>query len=597
MPDHKATRPDYLDLAGEYDPGSAEFAELRELLLGDERRKLDELQRRLDQPSRGAEELAEQLPEAIALRSGRDQKLARALAPTMETAISESVRRNPREIATAIFPVLGPAIRKALAEAMSSLVNSINRAVEHAFSLRGLAWRLEAWRTGTPYAQIVLRHALVYRVEQVFLIHAETGLLLAHAAPPDLKVTDADLISGMLTAIQDFVSDSFRTQEAGGGRLRTFSVGELTVVVESGPQAILAAVVRGVPPDTLLPRLQDTLETVHLQFAAGFAHFTGNTAPFGAAVPLLESCLETVLSHERPRATRSRMVWLRWAIPLVLLAGFLGWRVVRAQRRFSAAVARLESQPGIQLVAARRGGGKWHFRGLKDPLAASPTLILAGLGADTGQVDAQWDPYLSLDPELVVARSALALGLPSTARLRLGHDTLYTEGEVPLAWAARAASLPLLPPGVSVLDLAAADPVLPAGLSALKQEIEDRLVRFDIGSAQLAVSERLALDSVAAAFRELSENLDRAGYQGRLTLFGRADLVGSDSTNQTLSAARVDAVRTVLTQLGVPSSALQGRPLGITSPLTGGDAEEQSRRNRSVAFEFRVSRREGGGSR
>ena len=32
----------------------------------------------------------------------------------MEAALRESIRRNPREIATAIFPVLGPAIRKAI---------------------------------------------------------------------------------------------------------------------------------------------------------------------------------------------------------------------------------------------------------------------------------------------------------------------------------------------------------------------------------------------------------------------------------------------------------------------------------------------------
>ena len=241
MPDDRAAPPDYLGLARDYDPASKEFAELRELLLGAERRQLAQLQRRLEK-QQSPEGLADQLPEAIALRSGRDRQLARALAPTIDDAITESVRQNPREIATAIFPVLGPAIRKALAEAMAALVESINRAVEHTFSLRGLKWRIEAWRTGTPYAQIVIKHALVYRVEQVFLIHAETGLLLAHAAPPELKVTDADLISGMLTAIQDFVGDSFQQQE--DGKLRTFSVGELTVIVEAGPQALLAAVER-----------------------------------------------------------------------------------------------------------------------------------------------------------------------------------------------------------------------------------------------------------------------------------------------------------------------------------------------------------------
>jgi len=111
-----------------------ELTELRDLLFGAERRQLDELRRRLDTAELTPEELAEKLPQAIVQRSARDRQLGIALAPTVENAIRESVRRNPREMATAIFPVLGPAIRKAIAETMSGLVNTINRAIEHSFS-------------------------------------------------------------------------------------------------------------------------------------------------------------------------------------------------------------------------------------------------------------------------------------------------------------------------------------------------------------------------------------------------------------------------------------------------------------------------------
>ena len=600
MPDPRATPPDFLGLAGEYDPTSAEFAELRELLLGEERRQLAELQRRVEALRKNAEDVADLLPEAVALRSGRDRQLARALAPTMETAISESVRRNPREIATAIFPVLGPAIRKALAEAMAALVESINRAVEHTFSLRGLAWRLEAWRTGTPYAQIVVKHALVYRVEQVFLIHAETGLLLAHAAPPQLKVADADLISGMLTAIQDFVADSFRQQE--DGKLRTFSVGELTVLVEPGPQAVLAAVVRGQPPETLLPKLQDRLETIHLQFAAAFADFAGDPAPFTAAQPLLEECLETVLSHHLPRTARPRLAWLRWALPLLLLGGGLLWLSWRSQRRWTAAGARLEAAPGIQIVEARRNRGNWRFRGLKDPLAAQPAVILAGLGADTAGLDARWEPYLSLEPGLVVARARQALAAPgsderrlfaralATVTLRLGGDTLYAAGEAPLAWVAHAGGLALLPPGVSVLDTRAVAAKLPADLAELRRRIEAELVLFEVGSALVAPAERAALDSLSASFRGLQAGTESLGYRTDLALYGRTDPTGSDALNQTLSQSRVEAVSGVLARTGLPAERLKGIPLGTANPLTGRDSLEQARLNRSVTFQVQVTR-------
>jgi len=174
MPDDRA--PWESSATGQFDPSAQELSELRELILGPERRRLRELERRLEAGAT-PEELAELLPEAIALRAGRDRQLARALAPTVESAIGESVRRNPREIASAIFPVLGPAIRKAIAETLAGLVASINSTIEHSLSPRGLRWRVEAWRIGVPYAQIVLKHALVYRVEQVLLDQAAQNAL------------------------------------------------------------------------------------------------------------------------------------------------------------------------------------------------------------------------------------------------------------------------------------------------------------------------------------------------------------------------------------------------------------------------------------
>jgi len=588
VPDDRATPPDYLGLATPYDPASEEFAELRELLLGGERRELEELKRRLDAQGLQVEELADRLPEAIALRGGRDGQLARALAPTIDDAIRESVRQSPRDIATAIFPVLGPAIRKAIAETMAGLVESINRAVEHTFSLRGLKWRLEAWRTGTPYPQIVIKHSLVYRVEQVFLIHTETGLLLAHAAPAELKVADADLVSGMLTAIQDFVGDSFRQQET--GTLRTFSVGELTVLVERGPQATLAAVVRGQPPDTLLPRLQERLELIHLRFAAAFADFTGDAAPFALAQSALEECLETVLQHQRPRGAHGKLLWLRWAAPAVLVVALLGWLAWRSQQRFRVAVARLEAEPGIELTSAERSiGGRWRLRGLRDPLAARPAAILAGLGMDTIGLDARWKPYASLEPSLTVARARQALSAPATVTLRLGGDTLFVSGSAPLPWVARVKGLAVLPSGVSALDHSALETTLPPDLAAVKTDIEGGRIHFDIGSAALLPAERDLLPAIASAFLQLRGATAGLGYRSELELLGRTDPTGTDATNQSLSRSRVESVRAVLTRLGVPSQDIRGTALGTSNPLPEQGDLDQARANRSVVFQVRLS--------
>jgi len=567
--------------SGRPDPSAEELAELRELLLGPERRRLEELERRLDAVGVSGEELADLLPEAIVLRTARDRQLARALAPTVEGAIGESVRRNPREIASAIFPVLGPAIRKAIAETLAGLVASINRTIEHSLSPRGLKWRLEAWRTGVPYAQIVLKHALIYRVEQVFLIHAETGLLLSHAWAPELQASDPDLISGMLTAIRDFVADSFSRERDAGG-LRRFSVGELTVMVEQGPRAVLAAVVRGQAPDSLLVRLQDTLETIHLQFAGALADFDGDASALEPARPLLEECLTTVVSTDQTRERRGTMAWLPWAIAALLLVAVLGGFAIRSHRRWTRAVGALESQPGIVLTRAERGG-RWRFTGLRDPLADNPSAVLAGVGVDSSSVEQRWEPYISLQPEMVLARARRSLAPPGSVALSLSNDTLRVAGSAPLPWVI-AAGRASLPAGVAALDLGGVRPEIPADLAQLVGEIEGQRVLFDIGSAKLGSEARGVIGRVASSLQRLDAGVALIGARATLELVGRTDPTGSDSVNQTLSQQRAETVVAALAVRGVLIGAARVSGVGTSRPLTGGTPDERARINRSVSF-------------
>src|SRR5215470_10703662 len=93
-----------------HSPAETELTELRELLLGPEQLKLLDLQRRLDDPQLRAEAIGEVLPDAIGLRGAHDAPLTRSLMPSVEEAIKISVKRDPRVLVDAIFPVMGPAI-------------------------------------------------------------------------------------------------------------------------------------------------------------------------------------------------------------------------------------------------------------------------------------------------------------------------------------------------------------------------------------------------------------------------------------------------------------------------------------------------------
>jgi OOP family OmpA-OmpF porin len=205
-----------------------------------------------------------------------------------------------------------------------------------------------------------------------------------------------------MSAIQDFVHDSFRPAE--GGTLRTFSVGEHTVQVERGPRALLALVIRGQAPDSVLQKQQDTLETIHLEFANQLAEFSGDSVEFAAARPLLESCLETVVATDHVGEKR-RLVWLKWALPVFLIAAVIAGLWIRSNMRWNRSLAALRAEPGIVVVDASRGLNSWNISGLKDPIARTPEAVIAATGIASPSIVGRWEPYLSLDPSLVAARA------------------------------------------------------------------------------------------------------------------------------------------------------------------------------------------------
>src|ERR1700693_2830600 len=187
------------------------YEELRHLIIAPEQEEIADIQERLDDRAKRTEDVRSVVAEAIIMRREKhgDRDLAQALAPTVQETLRESVRRDPHPLADALFSVMGPAIRKSISEALRGMLESFNEALEHSLSARGIKWRIEALRTGKPFAEIVLMHSLLFRVEQVVLIDRPTGLVISHVVARQIATQDASMVAGMLSAIQQFVRAFF----------------------------------------------------------------------------------------------------------------------------------------------------------------------------------------------------------------------------------------------------------------------------------------------------------------------------------------------------------------------------------------------------
>lgn len=432
-----------------------ELTLLRSLLLGSEQAHLKRLQYRLDTLEVSAEDVADVLPEAIKAQTAKGERLAVALTPIVERALQVWVKRNPQVFIDILFPVIGAAIRKAIANALGEMLQSFNQTLEHSLSLNSFRWRLEAWRTGKPFAEVVLLHTLRYRVEQIFLIHRETGLLLQHVVSPALSSTqDADMVSGMLTAINDFVHDSFSVEKT--ETLDTLQVGGLTVWIEQSPLVTLAAVIRGNAPPELRAHLQQILENIHLQYRTQLENFQGDASVFAPMRAELEECLDARFdvesdAQETKKKRGSPLLRLLGGATLILVflaAWFVGGNILN-RVRWQRYLERLRGQPGIVVTHDEKRDGKFIVAGLRDPLAVEPQTLLNGTGLDPTNVVGRWEEYQSLNPNFILVRATQILAPPTSVKLSFENGVLTARGAASQQWIEDARRLARAIPGVT----------------------------------------------------------------------------------------------------------------------------------------------------
>ncbi len=431
-----------------------EIDELKRLLLGQELESVKKLEDRVADPGLRAQDVAEILPDSIALGVEKNPRLIRALEQPVSECLKQSIRKDTKMFADALFPVMGPAIRKAIAEALKSFSDAINQAMDLTFSAKGLRWRWESIRTGVPFSQVVLKHTLLYRVDQAFLIHRETGLLIDHAAQPDVAHSDNDAVSGMFTAIQDFVRDSFST--GANSDLDSVDIGEQTVWLIHGPYAMLACVISGVAPRELRQRFKEVLEHLHQLYGRQLEEFDGDARELTGVEHSLDECLTLQLKHDAADgASRKKPFPVLWVILGVIGLLLIAWWLFDylEMRRFNNLRAEIDDAPGIVLVRADKRGGEYVVKGLRDPLALDPKQLAAAHGFEAEEIMFDMAPYQSVDTAIILERARRLLSVPDTVNLSLDDTVLKLSGSAPLEWISKYANTVLAIAGIDAINL------------------------------------------------------------------------------------------------------------------------------------------------
>jgi hypothetical protein len=271
------------------------------------------LQRKI-QP--GIEGLVAQITPAMtglmrrAIVDSRDD-MAEAMGPVMGEAIRVQIRDSRRDMVEALYPVIGETVQRAITEFARELQRNLDARLQQIYGPRGLLRTFLARLRGNSAGQLLLRDALPFALHEVFLIQRESGLLIAHDRVEGAATPDADLISGMLTAIRDFARDSFGRGNS-EKELDEVQYGDQRIVVVSGRTAYLAAVTTGVEPEGLRARLRELISELHVRHEAALKLYRGDPATLPATLlPQLQRLAEDVQAQVQPPTRRlGRGVWL-----------------------------------------------------------------------------------------------------------------------------------------------------------------------------------------------------------------------------------------------------------------------------------------------
>lgn len=600
------------DLAPESDP---DLGQLKRLLLVDERRHLDALQRsvsaldrRLGTDDRFCRAVADSLVVALKVAEIEQHRdLAGVMAPIVVAGIRREIAESKEVMVEALYPLMGRLVTTAVAHALRQLAEDLNRRLESKLSPRLLKLRLRALLTRRPFAELVLAAAAEDRVERLLLLDRASGAVLATSVLRDGRVaaeeasSDAlNLLGGLMAAIIEFADHALSEVN---GELRTLDFGGQSVLLRVSPLYVVAAISSG--PTSA--RLQQAVDDSFLTF------LERDHAVAASALAALHEVL-----HAAPPQPRGRSLGYLGIVALIIALG-LGWagseawlrgRQHGAQAAMLASIARSPELLGYPLdlvldrgrstltasglaptpeawagVRRRLEEGFPGFRVEERLAIVSETPQARETRASLREAEARADALHARLTDLSAKVEGLApamAGLETAQRngeaaLRSGlAETADQIGRVEQETAAALAAHPLRS---EVAEIRRETAELAGRLDAPDRRLVETAARTAVFFGEDAAyrdPER------AAATLEVLALALRADGVARLRIVGYGDSLGGIKANQRVARLRAERVAADLMRLGVEPSRL--RTVTTPFPVPISDDVGPTSANRRVTF-------------
>ncbi|MEH2072020.1 MAG: BON domain-containing protein [Nostoc sp.] len=257
----------------------------------------------------------------IRSRTEQDRaSMSEAIAPAVPLAISQQIIVAPQEVSDAIAPAIGRAIKKqveieenivvdalypiigsTIAKYMAETIRAINRQVEETLSVEGIKRKIRAKLQGVSEAELILKEALPFAIQAIFLIHKPSGLIISNIQRSDTQQLEAEMVAGMLTAIRSFANDCIN-QSGGVTELDTIAYGTSKIILEVAGYCYLAIVIQGEPNKNFIYKMRQNFSKIIKKHGEIIENFDGDLDTIPSEVnALLQELQEIAIQHKKKK--------------------------------------------------------------------------------------------------------------------------------------------------------------------------------------------------------------------------------------------------------------------------------------------------------
>jgi outer membrane protein OmpA-like peptidoglycan-associated protein len=312
-----------------------------------------------------AQVIAPIIDRAISSRIEQNKNsMSAAIAPAVPSAISQQIIVAPEEVSDAIAPAMGRAIKKqieieqnivvdalypiigsTIAKYMAETIRAINQQVEETLSVTGIKRKIRAKLQGVSEAELILKEALPFTVQAIFLIHKASGLVISNIQRSDTQQLEAEMVAGMLTAIRSFANDCIN-QSGNVTELDAIDYGTSKIILEVAGYCYLALVVQGEPTKKFIKEMRQTFSDIVKKHGDLIEKFDGDPDSIPSEVhTLIEKLKYTEIQQKNQKSHSSPLLVLSLTIISTI---FIPWGI---WQYYSGVIRSLENQTSLALTS------------------------------------------------------------------------------------------------------------------------------------------------------------------------------------------------------------------------------------------------------